>query len=303
MKPTLLVLAAGMGSRYGGLKQVDSVGPGGQTIIDYSVYDAIRAGFGKVVFVIREEFADQFRQKVSDKYQDKIETAEVFQALDSFLPSEFELPPNRVKPWGTGHAILVAESAINEPFLMINADDFYGQKSFAAMSEFLQKDPQPGFAESYGMVGFILRNTLSEHGTVSRGVCELDDRSNLTSVVEFTKIAKRGEQAVHTDDLGEEYLLKGNEIVSMNMWGFQPSIFGHLKHQFHQFLNDHGFEEKSEFYIPSVVNSLINEKEATVKVLPTAEQWFGLTYKKDLLFAQEQIGKLIKEGRYPENLF
>lgn len=303
MKPTLLVLAAGMGSRYGGLKQLDPVGPTGETIIDYSIYDAIKAGFGKVVFVIRQDFASDFRARVSSKYKGKIEAVEVFQQLNSFLPSDFNLPANRYKPWGTGHAILVAEPAINEPFLMINADDFYGQKSFAMMSQFLQKEPCSGLADQYGMVGFILRNTLSEHGSVSRGVCELDDRSNLTSVVEFTKISKQADKVIYTDELGEDYPLKGNEIVSMNMWGFQTSIFGHLKHQFHEFLKSYGQEEKTEFYIPSVVNRLINEKEAVVKVLPTAEQWFGITYKNDLKFAKESIKKLIKEGYYPESLF
>jgi UTP-glucose-1-phosphate uridylyltransferase len=289
-----------MGSRYGGLKQVDPVGPGGETIIDYSIYDAIRAGFGKVVFVIRHDIEQAFQEAVSSKFTGKIPIECAYQELDK-IPKGFSVPPGRTKPWGTGHAILMAESLIREPFSMINADDFYGADSFKNLCGYLKTTRVE--ANDYSMVGFTLRNTLSEHGTVARGVGRVDGENFLQQVVELMKIEKAGNGARHTDGQGTTQSLSGDEIVSMNMWGFTPTLFGHLRELFVKFLDQHGREEKSEFLIPTVVNTLVGEKKVRVKLLPTKSTWFGVTYKEDRPKVIESVRALIRRGEYPEKLW
>ena len=296
-RPTLLVLAAGMGSRYGGLKQIDPVGPGGETIIDYSIYDALRAGFGKLVFVIRRDIETPFKKIIGARFEEKISVGYVFQELDS-LPPGFSVPPHRTKPWGTGQAILMAADVIHEPFAAINADDFYGANSFRVLAEHLHS----GSADC-AMVGFILRNTLSEHGCVARGVCRVDTDGFLQSVMELVKIEKDGSGAKYTDAAGVAHRLDGNETVSMNMWGFTPALFGHLRGQFAGFLKKNGQKEKSEFYIPAVVNELVIAKRERVKVLPTSDSWFGVTYREDRPRVIEKVRDLIAHGDYPEKLW
>jgi len=300
MKPTLLVLAAGMGSRYGGLKQVDPVGPNGETIIDYCIYDAMRAGFGKVVFVIRHDIETAFREAVGARFEKRLPVEYAFQELDK-VPTGFAVPANRTKPWGTAHAILVAEDVIREPFAMINADDFYGADSFRVLGEFLAKaDAQ---STGYSMVGFILRNTLSDHGTVSRGVCQVDDRGKMKQVVELLKIERHGHAAHNLDGKGGAQPLTADEYCSMNMWGFTPTLFAVLREEFTKFLKARGGEEKSECLIPTVVNQLISDKRATLKVLPTTSSWFGVTYQEDRPKVQESVRALIERGEYPQKLW
>ena len=301
MKPTLLILAAGMGSRYGGLKQIDPVGPNGEIIIDYSMHDAVKAGFGKVVFVIRHHFEDAFRAKIGNKLNGIIETAYAYQELDSCL-NGFALPAAREKPWGTSHAILVAKDVVNEPFAVINADDYYGPNSFRTMKEYLS-NPSTINDNHYSMVGYVLGNTLSEHGTVARGVCQVDKEMLLKKVEERPNIKKTTNGATFIDDDGTEYMLKGDEVVSMNLWGFHPSIFTHLQSRFAKFLKTCGSEQKSELFIPTVVDELINTGRITAKVLVTEDQWFGVTYKEDMPIAQKCIKKLIARGIYPERLW
>jgi hypothetical protein len=295
--PTLLVLAAGMGSRYGGLKQIDPVGPGGETILDYSAYDALRAGFGKLVFVIRRDIEQAFRQEVGARLEKRIAVEYVFQELDA-LPPGVAVPAGRTKPWGTTHAILVAHSVVHEPFAVINADDFYGAGGFLVLARHLTSG-----TEDYAMVGFLLNNTLSEFGTVSRGVCRMDDDNFLQGVVEFTKIAREGDHARNTDSLGGVTELTGNEVVSMNMWGFTPRIFGQLREDFEDFLVRNGSDMTSESFIPSTVSSLIEAGRARVKVLRTEDSWFGITYREDHRHVVESISRLIQEGCYPERLW
>lgn len=303
MKPTLLLLAAGMGSRYGGLKQLDGVGPNGETIMDYSIYDAIQAGFGKAVFVIRKDFEQEFREKILSKYENMIETELVFQSLDA-LPDGFQCPKDRVKPWGTNHAIMMGENVINEPFCVINCDDFYNRDSFMVIGKFLSelKESETG---KYAMVGFRVSNTLSENGTVARGVCDKDENDNLTKVVERTQI-KRHEGKVCYNDGNDNWMeLEENCPVSMNMWGFTPDYFKYSNEYFIQFLSnpDNLNNIKSEFYIPTMVDHLINTGEATVKVLDTNAKWFGVTYAEDRPSVVERIKNLIAAGEYPEKLF
>jgi len=300
MKPTLLVLAAGMGSRYGGLKQVDPVGPNGETIIDYCIYDAIRAGFGKVVFVIRHDIETAFREAVGARFEKRLPVEYVFQELDK-VPAGFVVPAGRKKPWGTAHAILMAEEAIREPFAMINADDFYGADSFRVLGGFLANSRSD--STDYAMVGFILRNTLSEHGTVSRGVCRVNTQNMLQQVVEMLKIEKHGTAARNLDGKGGFEPLTGDEYCSMNMWGFTPTLFPFLREEFTRFLQAHGQEEKSECLIPTAVNHLVTSGRATVKVLPTQSAWFGVTYQEDRPKVQESIRALIRRGEYPEKLW
>ncbi|MBN1507945.1 MAG: hypothetical protein JW955_13925 [Sedimentisphaerales bacterium] len=300
MKPTLLVLAAGLGTRYGGLKQIDPVGPYGQTIIDYSIYDAIRAGFGKMVFVIRHYFEQAFREIVSRKFDRFVETAYAYQELDACLAG-FPLPPDREKPWGTGHAILVCRDVIHEPFAVVNADDYYGVDSLKTISGFLTQENVT--TAKYAMVGYVLRNTLSEHGPVSRGVCQCDEHTFLRRVVECKGIEKAGTGARYLDGDGKAHALTGDEIVSMNLWGFQPAVFWHLQSQFGRFLREHGGETKAEMYIPSVVDSLIEGGTARVRVLQTHDTWFGVTYRQDRDMAMQCIDKLIAQGVYPERLW
>ena len=299
MKPTLLVLAAGLGTRYGGLKQIDAVGPHGQTIIDYSIYDGIRAGFGKMVFVIRHSFEAEFREKVSSKFDRFVETAYAYQELDACL-GDFKLPPDRSKPWGTGHAILVCRDLIHEPFAVVNADDYYGVHSLQTIADFLTHKQT---AADYAMVGYILRNTLSEHGGVSRGVCRCDEHMFLKRVVECKKIERTANGAQYVDGDGKVHALTGDEIVSMNLWGFQPVVFSRLEKQFERFLREHGTEAKAEMYIPSVVDALVAAGEAKVAVLQTHDTWFGVTYRQDREIAMKCIHKLIAAGVYPEKLW
>jgi UTP-glucose-1-phosphate uridylyltransferase len=299
MKPTLLVLAAGLGTRYGGLKQIDAIGPHGQTIIDYSIYDGIRAGFGKVVFVIRHYFEEAFRKKVSGKFDGFVEAAFAYQELDAGL-NGFPLPPQREKPWGTGHAVLVSRAAIQGPFAVVNADDYYGRSSLTAMADFLTGAGGPN---DYAMVGYTLRNTLSEHGTVARGVTECDEHMFLRRVVERKKIEKTADGIRYFDPDGTTHPLTGDEIVSMNLWGFQPSIFEFLQSQFARFLAERGREKDSELYIPFVVDELVTSGTATVKVLHSDEPWFGVTYRADKALAATCMRKLIDQGIYPEKLW
>ncbi len=300
MKPTLLILAAGLGTRYGGLKQIDPVGPNGEILIDYSIYDAVKAGFGKLVFVIRHYFENAFREKIGSKFDNLAETAYAYQELDACLDG-FEPPKDRDKPWGTGHAVLVARDVIDGPFAVINADDYYGPGSFKTMAQFLtSKDPS---SNDYAMVGYTLRDTLSEYGPVSRGVCQCDEHTYLRRIVERKKVEKTASAARFFDDEGIEHLLSGDEIVSMNLWGFQPSIFRHLESHIRRFLKEQGNEKSSELFIPTAVDELIEKGKATVKVLRTNDVWFGVTYRRDAAIAAGCIRRLINQGLYPENLW
>lgn len=299
MKPTLLILAAGMGSRFGGLKQVEPIGPSGEAIIDYSIYDAIRAGFGKVVFIIRESFAEAFKEKFDNKLKGKIELEYVYQELD-MLPKGFTLPEGREKPWGTAHAILVAKDLVNEPFCALNADDFYGRNAYEVMANFLSSSEN---STEYSMVGYQLKNTLSEFGSVSRGICDIDQNQNLKKIVETKTIFKKGDKVISVEEDGSEILLSGNENVSMNIWGFKPSVFGTIETKFTTFLKNEMDKPKSEMYIPSVVFDMIDEKLATVKVLEADSPWFGVTYKEDKPYVVKKINELIKNGDYPKKLW
>jgi UTP-glucose-1-phosphate uridylyltransferase len=290
---TLLVMAAGMGSRYGGLKQLDAVGPNGETIIDFSVYDAIRSGYNKVVFIIRKDFEKQFKQKVSNKYKNKIDVEIVYQDLND-LPGSFRCPNERSKPWGTGHAILAARNAISEPFVAINGDDFYGKESFEVISNYYSS-VNSGFA----MAAFQLDKTLSENGSVSRGICE-QNSNELVTVVETHDIKKNSAGVIECD---RDILLLGSELVSMNMWGFTPTLFDHLEKMFNDFLTGNISDLKSEFLIPSVINDLIEKNIEKVKVLKTQSTWFGVTYVEDKAFVESQIKELIQSGEYPVSLF
>ena len=288
-----------MGSRYGGLKQLDGVGPSGETIMDYSIYDAIRAGFGKVVFVIRRDFETDFREKVLSKYRDHIPVEVVFQSIDA-LPAGFKAPAERVKPWGTNHAVLMGKDVIREPFLVINADDFYGRDSFAVIGRELSAATGRG---NYCMVGFRVGNTLSESGTVSRGVCTTDAEGYLTGVVERTDIARRDGKISFTGDDGQMETTAETPPVSMNMWGFTPDYFEYSDDYFRQFLAENIDNPKSEFYIPSMVNELLVTSRARVKVLDTTSQWFGVTYAEDRPSVIGKIARLVAAGEYPERLF
>jgi len=296
-KPTLLVLAAGMGSRYGGLKQIDPVGPAGETIIDYSIFDAMRAGFGKLVFVIRHDIEQQFREVVGSRFENRIQVEYAFQELDK-LPTGHTLPAGRTKPWGTTHAILMAENVVKEPFAAINADDFYGRNAYTVLAKHLTSG-----TPDYAMVGFVLKNTLSEHGSVARGVSRTDANHYLTSIVEMTKIEPDGNGAKNTDADGKVTHLTGDEAVSMNFWGFTPALFPQLKVAFENFLKQSGQEQKSECYIPMTVGDLVNSGQAKVKVLRSPDSWFGVTYREDRPTVVESIRKLIAKGEYPEKLW
>lgn len=301
MKPTLYVLAAGMGSRYGSLKQLDGVGPSGETIMDYSIYDAVRCGFGRVVFVIRRSFERDFLDKIVSKYKDLILVSIVFQDLDN-LPEGFVCPEGREKPWGTNHAVMMAEGVIDEPFAVINADDFYGRESFEVLANELKR--LEGHKNEYCMVGYRVGNTLSESGTVARGVCEVNEKGFLTGVVERTAIERNKEGVISfKDENGRERHLEENTPVSMNMWGFTPDYFEHSTRMFVDFLKKHIDEPKGEFYIPLVVNNLINEGTATCKVLDTPSKWFGVTYADDRPGVVEKLNRLVEAGEYPKKLF
>ena len=300
MKPTLFVLAAGMGSRYGGLKQLDGLGPHGETIMDYSIYDAIRSGFGKIVFVIRKDFEDDFRAKILSQYENHIPVEVVFQALDN-LPEGFVCPEGRTKPWGTNHAVLMGKDVIKEPFAVINADDFYGRNSFEVIAKELStpKDRKG----DYCMVGFRVGNTMSESGSVARGVCENKD-GYLTTVVERTAIAYNEKHEISfTDENGVEQILDPNTPVSMNLWGFTPDYFEFSEKYFVDFLNENISKPKAEFFIPLVVNELVTKGDATVKVLDTDSKWFGVTYAADRQGVVDKFAELHANGEYPEKMF
>ena len=301
MKPTLFVLAAGMGSRYGGLKQLDGLGPNGETIIDYSIFDAIRGGFGKIVFVIRKDFEQDFREKIISKYENHIPVELVFQAIDD-LPAGFTCPAERVKPWGTNHAVLMGKDVIKEPFAVINADDFYSRDAFAVMGKWLSELPE-GSTGKYSMVGFRICNTLSENGTVARGVCGKNEAGMLTDVVERTEIMRVDGTICYKDENGEWQPVGEETPVSMNFWGFTPDYFGYSEAQFVDFLKENIEKPKSEFFIPLVVDTLINSGKATCEVLDTTAKWFGVTYAADRPGTVEKIQALVDAGEYPNKLF
>jgi hypothetical protein len=302
MKPTLLVLAAGMGSRYGGLKQIDPVGPSGEAVLDYSVHDALAAGFGKVVFVIRRDFEEEFRRAVVSRYEGKIEVGITYQDLGA-LPEGFLLPVEREKPWGTAHAIWCARNEIHEPFLMVNADDFYGREAFAVMADYLRV-VTAGTPANFSMVAYPLINTLSKHGEVSRGICELSPEGKLLSVEECSGIRRSTDGVITgTDTHGLLRTFTGNEMVSMNFWGFTPAIFPMLGNLFTTFLKEGGLASaKSEFYIPSAVTSMMASGAAETSVLRSNGQWFGVTYREDRDAVGVAIGTMVREGLYPTPL-
>ncbi len=300
MKPTLFILAAGMGSRYGGLKQLDGLGPNGETIMDYSVFDALRAGFGKIVFVIREDFAEDFKNIVLKKYEDKVPCEICFQALDK-LPEGYSVPEGRTKPWGTNHAILMAKDIIKEPFAVINADDFYGKEAFEVMAKFLTQ--VDGEQNCYCMAGYRIENTLSEHGSVNRGVCKTDFDKHLTDVVERCNIERKADGQIQFEENGEIHTIAEGTPVSMNMWGFTPEYFTYSEEAFKAFLDEHGQEMKSEFFIPTLVNDLIVAGTATCEVLDTTAKWFGVTYAEDRPMVVSRIQALIDAEVYPHKLF
>lgn len=301
MKPTLFVLAAGMGSRYGGLKQLDPLGPNGETIMDYSIYDAIQAGFGKVVFVIRKDFEQEFREKILSKYEGHIPVEVVFQSIDS-LPEGYTAPADRTKPWGTNHAVMMGSGVINEPFAVINADDFYGRDAFEVMARDLMR-PRDRKGD-YSMVGFRVGNTMTENGSVSRGVCSTSPDGLLTGVVERTSIAyDKDGRIVFNDENGVEQTLDPSTPVSMNLWGFTPDYFEYSDREFRKFLDKDLNTPKSEFFIPLAVDTLINTGEATVKVLDTDSRWFGVTYAADRPGVVEKFAQLHADGTYPATLF
>jgi NDP-sugar pyrophosphorylase family protein len=301
MQPILLILAAGMGSRYGGLKQVDRFGPSGETIMDYSLFDALRAGFGKIVMVVRSEFVNDFREIVLKRALKKADISFVYQELGN-LPTGFSLPPDRVKPWGTGHAVLMADGVIDNPFAVINADDYYGVDSYRIMSEFLSQK-QSGDTEEYCLVDYKLGNTLSESGSVSRGICKVDSNGYLLDISEHKKICQNGNQITGETESKGHVIFTGSERVSMNLIGFRPSMFKHLKNQFINFLKINSDKNDAEFYLPFAMNEVINAGQARVKVLPTKEKWFGVTYRDDREMVMNSLKKLVEQGIYPSDLW
>ncbi len=301
MKPTLLILAAGMGSRYGSLKQIDPIGPSGETIIDYSVFDALRAGFGKVVFIIRKDIETEFREVFVNKLSRYTVVECVYQELD-MLPGGFTAPAGRVKPWGTGHAILMAQHAISEPFAALNADDFYGAGAFKVMASYLNS-LTPSTQTDYAMVGYDLGKTMSEHGSVSRGICLKDENDWLVEVTERTKITYTDHGIADVQPGFEPLPLKANDIVSMNFWGFTPEYFRQTGYLFREFLTNNIHDPKSEFYIPLAIDTLIKQKNARIKVLRSHDQWFGVTYKEDKPLVVNKIKHLIEQGHYPVKLW
>ena len=301
MKLTLLVLAAGMGSRYGGLKQLDEVGPSGETVMDYSVFDAMRAGFDRVVFVIRKDIEEAFRAAIGSRYADRIEVAYAFQDMND-LPAGFRVPEGRTKPRGTGQAVYAARKLLDGPFAVINADDFYGADSYRKLAGYLKSAPEDGKIRGC-IASFVLSNTLSENGSVSRGICSADAAGNLSKVVENTKIFRRDGKVISVQEDGAELEFTGEELVSMNSWGFMPELVGELERLFTGFLEEHGTELKSEFYLPFAVDTLIREGRAEIKMLKSEDSWFGITYREDKPFVQAALRKLVAEGAYPEKLF
>ncbi len=302
MKPTLVVLAAGMGSRYGGLKQMDPLGPNGESIIDYSVYDAKEAGFGKVIFVLREEIVDDFYELFANKYKATIEVDHVVQRL-SDLPEGISINPDRIKPWGTGHAVLAAREKLKEPFAVINGDDFYGSDAFKVMADFLSK-ADPNDLQLQAMVGYILHNTLSEHGFVSRGICSSNSKGHLTTVTERTHIERVDEDIVFVDQDENNQVLTGDEIVSMNFWGFTPAFIQPFYEKFVEFMKESGTALKSEYFIPLGVNQIIQEgTPLKVKVLESTARWFGVTYQEDKPLVISKLRELSATGVYPDKIW
>lgn len=298
MKPTLVILAAGMASRYGSMKQVEGFGPSGETIMEYSIYDAIRAGFGKVVFIIRKEYASSFSDAFTDKLKNKIAIDYVFQELDMFTDG-FKVPPDRTKPWGTAHAVLCARAVVKEPFAVINADDFYGRDGFVKAFDFLTQDVQQNI---YAIVGYELLKTLSEHGTVNRGVCQADKSGNLISIAERLNVARKGDVIV-CDDGMQPRELPLDTLVSMNFWCFATSVFDYTQKQFSEFLEQNSSQPKAEFFIPIVADKFVKDNVGTIRILPTSAQWFGVTYKDDAPSVRQNLKKLITEGEYPDKLW
>ena len=298
MKPTLVILAAGMASRYGSMKQIESFGPAGETIMDYSIFDAIRAGFGKIIFIIREEFAEDFKKNFDSKLKGKIETDYVFQELNKFVGDK-PIAKDRVKPWGTAHALLCCKGKINEPFAIINADDFYGADAFDMAYQFLTQNCN---YTTYGILGYTLSNTLSENGSVSRGVCEIDENENLIEINERTKIFLENEHVVHEDESGT-HQIAANSKVSMNYMCFAPNVIEICEREFQHFLDRAGNELKSEFFLPSITNQFLNQKMGIVKIIPTNAKWFGVTYKEDAPSVKENITEMVNVGNYPNNLW
>jgi len=299
MKPTLVIMAAGMGSRYGGLKQIDPVGPSGEIVLDYSVYDAIQAGFGKVVFIIRPDIEADFKEAISRKLEGKIDVEYVFQTLEK-IPDEFSIPEGRTKPWGTGQAVLMAAEAVREPFAVINADDFYGRQSF----EVLAKELESTDVKSSGscMVGFYIKNTISPHGAVTRGQCVVED-GLLKTVIERFKIERKEDGVIRYEEGGAWQEMADDEVTSMNMWGFTPGLFDHLQKDFCRFLGEEGGALKSEHLLPMIIDEMIQNNQTRVKVLPTSEKWMGVTFPEDKPQVMAGIQQLVDSGLYPENLW
>ncbi|HCL82792.1 MAG TPA: nucleotidyltransferase [Chitinophagaceae bacterium] len=299
MKPTLLILAAGMASRYGSMKQIQSFGPSGETIMDYSIYDAIRSGFRKIVFIIRKDFANDFKNIFEPKWGQKVEIAYVNQEMGSYLEG-YTPPAGRVKPWGTAHAVLCAKPAIHEHFAVINADDFYGRDAFEKAHQFLTTGCNPS---TYSIIGYDLAKTLSENGSVSRGVCEVDGNNNLVSIYERTKIYRNENGRITYEEGGKTFQVPDNAKVSMNFWCFDPSVFPFIEKIFREFLAKSGQDPKSEFFIPIIGDRFIHEERGQIKIIPTASSWFGVTYKEDAPSVQESLNKLIASGAYPNKLY
>jgi NDP-sugar pyrophosphorylase family protein len=298
MQPTLLILAAGMASRYGSMKQIQSFGPGGETIMDYSIYDAIRAGFKKVVFIIRKDFAENFKAIVEPRLKGRIEIDYVYQDLKAFTEG-FDVAPDRAKPWGTAHAVLCAKDAVKEPFAVINADDFYGRDAFEKAYKFLTTDVK---SDVWSIIGYELLKTLSDNGTVNRGVCQVDSKGNLTSIAERLNIVMK-DGKIMTDDSFEPKELPRDSSVSMNFWCFDTAVFDYSLDLFQKFLKTSGKELKSEFFIPIVADQFIKDKEGDIKVIPTSSDWFGVTYKEDAPEVKANLEKLVASGEYPAKLW
>lgn len=300
MRPTLLILAAGMASRYGSMKQTESFGPSGETIMDYSIYDAIQAGFGKVVFIIREDFAEAFKASFEPKLAGKIETAYVYQEKTKFIPADVTVPADRTKPWGTGHAVLCAVEAVTEPFAVINADDFYGRDAFVKAYQFLTSRCNE---KTYSIIGYDLSKTLSEHGTVSRGVCQVNERNELVSIKERTKIYREGDGIVYEEADGSKHTVPVNSPVSMNFWCFHPSMFPGVTLSFQDFVRERYTDIKAEFFIPLIAEDFMHKLGGAIEVIPTSAQWFGVTYKEDAPGVKASVDALVASGEYPTSLW
>lgn len=299
MKPTLVIMAAGMASRYGSMKQIQQFGPGGETIMEYSIYDAIKAGFQKVVFIIRKDFADDFKNIFEPKLQGKIETEYVFQEMNKYVDG-FTVPADRIKPWGTAHAILCAKDAVSEPFAVINADDFYGADGFQKAHDFLKDDCKP---DVYAIIGYQLANTLSEHGTVSRGVCEVDANNNLVGITERLKISRKNGKMVDEESNGNQFELPEDAKTSMNFWCFHPSLFEFIEKGFKEFLEQNINNPKAEYLIPYAADQWVKAGKGVIKVIPTSARWFGVTYKEDAPVVKKDLSELVEKKEYPRNLW